>query len=149
MVEGDRWMVVADMRAAALVIGDVPRRVFLTIGRLEVDAFCVAPHHDYLIRSIDPFTLPTPLRHARVVAARGPFDFEREKALLEREAVEVVVSKNSGTTATYGKVEAARALGLPVVMVSRPVLPAATQVDDIDDVLGWLEKLRSATDDGG
>jgi precorrin-6A/cobalt-precorrin-6A reductase len=144
-VTGDNWIVVPDMRAAALAIGEVPRRVFLTIGRLEVEAFCLAPEHDYLVRSVDSFTLPAPLSMARVIVARGPFDFEREKALLEQERAEIVVSKNSGTPATYAKIEAARALAIPVIMVGRPVLPAATLAGDIEDVLRWLESLLSST----
>jgi precorrin-6A/cobalt-precorrin-6A reductase len=144
MVTGDHWIVVNDMRAAALAIGDEPRRVFLTIGRLEIEAFCLAPHHHYLVRSVDSFTLPSPLASARVITARGPFDFEREKALLEREGTEIVVSKNSGAPATYAKIEAARALALPVVMVGRPVLPAATLASDIAGVLRWLESVRSS-----
>ena len=41
----------------------------------------------------------------------------------ERRA-EIVVSKNSGGAATYGKIEAARLLRLPVVMIERPDKPA-------------------------
>jgi precorrin-6A/cobalt-precorrin-6A reductase len=141
-VDGDAWIDVADMRGAALSLGATPRRVFLTIGRQEVEAFAGAPEHDYLIRSIDAFPLPAPLSRARILTARGPYDLEREKDLLAREAVEIIVSKNSGTTATYAKIEAARALAIPVVMVARPSVPAAPQVGDVEGAVRWLEKLR-------
>ena len=38
-------------------------------------------------------------------------------------ASRLVVAKNSGGDATYGKIAAARALGLPVIMLKRPALP--------------------------
>ena len=56
----------------------------------------------------------------RLLQARGPFDREAELRLLTDERIEVMVSKNSGGDATYAKIEAARALGLPVVMIARP-----------------------------
>jgi precorrin-6A/cobalt-precorrin-6A reductase len=53
----------------------------------------------------------------------------------------VIVSKNSGTPSTYAKIGAARALGIPVVMVSRPGLPAVTTVPDVGEALAWLETI--------
>ncbi|WP_292308253.1 precorrin-6A/cobalt-precorrin-6A reductase, partial [Mesorhizobium sp.] len=55
--------------------------------------------------------------------ARGPFPEADERALLEKYAIDTVVSKNSGGEATYGKIAAARALGIEVIMVRRPPLP--------------------------
>jgi precorrin-6A/cobalt-precorrin-6A reductase len=135
----DRWQEVSDMHAAAAALGSAARRVFLSVGRLEVEAFCSAPQHDYLIRAIDLFETTLPC--ARVFAARGPFEFAAERALLEREQIQVVVSKNSGTDATYAKIAAARALQLPVVMVRQPVLPAAAEVPSLDAITTWLEEL--------
>jgi precorrin-6A/cobalt-precorrin-6A reductase len=137
---GDRWLDALDMDEAAVLLGLTPRRVFLAIGRLELAAFQHAPQHEYLIRAVDDFTPPLP--RARVLAARGPFELEAEKALLVRERIQVVVSKNAGTPATYAKLAAARELGLPVVMVARPVLPPAETVNDIAAALAWLESLR-------
>jgi precorrin-6A/cobalt-precorrin-6A reductase len=77
-----------------------------------------------------------------VLAARGPFEAEGERQLFEREQVEVIVSKNAGTAATYAKIEAARALGLPVVMVARPVLPPVQTVASWRGALDWLAGLH-------
>ena len=70
----------------------------------------------------DPADLPP---GAETLLARGPFAEADERALLEARRIEVVVAKNSGGDATYGKIAAARALGLPVVMVDRPPAPTA------------------------
>lgn len=142
---GDRWVMVAQMADAATALGPVPRRVFLGIGRLEVGAFAAAPWHDYLIRAVDPFEAPLP--RARVIAARGPFHLADERALLERERIEVVVSKNSGTPSTYAKIAAARELGLPVVMVARPAPSAdgAPRAPSTAAALAWLYALQGAS----
>jgi precorrin-6A/cobalt-precorrin-6A reductase len=142
-VEGDLWTTVADMSEAAAALGERPRRVFLSIGRLEVGAFRVAPWHDYLIRAVDDFVPDLP--RARVLAQRGPFELDAERELLERERIDVVVSKNAGTPATYAKLAAARTLGLPVILVARPPLPAAHTVEHIESALGWLHALHEAS----
>ncbi len=68
---------------------------------------------------------------------------------MEREGVEVVVTKNSGGTATYPKIAAARALGLPVVVVARPDKPAGVPVvETADEAVAWLQGLRARRPDG-
>jgi len=137
----DRWQVVADTEAAARALGVEPRRVFLSLGRQEVHVFAAAPQHHYLARLIErpeQATLPPDLR---LLQARGPFDREAEKRLLRDERIDIVVSKNAGGTATYAKIEAARALGLPVVMIARPYKPAGTVVADVDACVDWLHGL--------
>jgi precorrin-6A/cobalt-precorrin-6A reductase len=139
---GDRWIEVASMAQAARALGPLPRRVFLAIGRQEVSVFREAPQHDYLIRAIDGFE--PGLARARVLCARGPFTREAEQALLVREGIEVLVSKNAGARATYAKIEAARALSLPVVMVARPPLCAVEETYSSDAVLAWLAAAHGA-----
>lgn len=138
---GDRWLEVADMAQAAQALGAAPRRVFLAIGRLEIAAFYAAPQHDYLIRAVDDF--PCELPRARVIAARGPFALAAELELFRRERIEVVVGKNAGIAATYAKLEAARALGLPAILVQRPRVPAVPTVEALEAALAWLSELHA------
>ena len=136
-VAGDRWTCVPDMAGAAGAIGAAPRRVLLAIGRKEVAAFRAAPQHRYLVRSVeppDPADLPP---YAESLLARGPFAEADERALLETRRIEVVVAKNSGSEATYGKIAAARALGLPVIIVDRPPAEGMT----LDAALAHLAAL--------
>jgi precorrin-6A/cobalt-precorrin-6A reductase len=138
----DHWLEVADMSEAVAALGQPPQRVFSSVGRLEVEAFAAAPQHHYLIRAVDEF-LPE-LPNCRVLAARGPFQVEAERALFERERVQVIVSKNAGTPATYAKLQAARLLGLPVIMIARPVLAPAFTVESCERALAWLHELHGA-----
>ena len=136
---GDRWTTVGNMPAAVQALGVTPRRVFLTVGQQELAPFSLAPWHNYLIRSVeppDPALLPAT---ARYIAARGPFREDEERRLLEREGIEALVTKNSGGAATAPKLAAARALGIEVVMVARPVAPPGETVPDAAGALAWLD----------
>ena len=78
-----------------------------------------APQHTYLVRTIEPIGDALPVPNVIAIRDRAPFDEAAERALMERERVDVVVTKNSGGAATYPKIAAARALGLPVIVVAQ------------------------------
>jgi precorrin-6A/cobalt-precorrin-6A reductase len=134
----DRWIDVGNMATAAAALGNEPKRVFLTIGRLQIEAFAAAPQHIYLIRAIEPLVSSPNLPHHRVILGRGPFTLEAEEKLLREESIEVIVTKNSGGDATFAKLLAARALGLPVVMVARPRQAPGPVLLDPAEVMEFL-----------
>jgi precorrin-6A/cobalt-precorrin-6A reductase len=138
-VEGDRWIEVADVAGAVHALGDAPRRVFVALGRKEIEPFAAAPQHHYLVRSVDPVVPPLAVPHAEYITGRGPFDEADERAMLEQHRIDVIVAKNSGGGATYGKIAAARALGLPVIMLRRPAMPDVEAVETVDDAVAWLD----------
>jgi precorrin-6A/cobalt-precorrin-6A reductase len=139
--DGDRWIDVETMDEAAHALGREPRNVFLTQGRLQLGAFDVAPQHRYLVRAIErPMEIDALPRH-RLILARGPFRLADEEALMRDENIAFVVSKNSGGAATYAKIEAARNLGVAVVMVRRPARPVVEQTTRLEQVLAWLSGL--------
>jgi precorrin-6A/cobalt-precorrin-6A reductase len=137
--DGDRWIAVETMEGAARALGEEPRNVFLTQGRQQLAAFASAPQHRYLVRAIERPTAIDALPSHRLILARGPFRLADEEALMRREGIEFVVSKNSGGEATYAKIEAARNLGVPVVMVRRPAKPAVAQTARLEDAMAWIE----------
>jgi precorrin-6A/cobalt-precorrin-6A reductase len=137
--EGDRWHRVADATEAAQVAARLGARVFLTLGRQTLAPFAACAQAWFLIRAIDPPAGPLPPWH-ELLLARGPFRLEDELALLRERAIDVVVSKNSGGAATSAKIAAARELGLPVVLVSRPARAAARTVDSVAAVLAWIDE---------
>jgi precorrin-6A/cobalt-precorrin-6A reductase len=137
-VAGDRWIEVSDPAAAVHTLGQTPRRVFVALGRQDLAPFSEAPQHHYLIRSVDPVDPPLPLPHVIYVTARGPFSEADDRALMTKQRIDVVVAKNSGGTATYSKIAAARALGIEVIMLRRPPEPEAPAVETVDDAVAWL-----------
>lgn len=138
--EGDRWTMVPDMAAAASALGSAPRRVFLTVGQLELSAFAACPQHVFLIRSVDPPAAAALPPRVQVIAARGPFAEADELRLLREHRIDVIVTKNSGGSATFAKLAAARALKLPVVMVERPAMPPVPTVATVEEAQAWLER---------
>jgi precorrin-6A/cobalt-precorrin-6A reductase len=142
---GDLWTEVDTMSQAAAALGTAPSHVFLTQGRLQLGAFAQAPQHRYLVRAIERPADIDALPDHRLILSRGPFALAGEEDLMRREAIEVLVSKNSGGAATYAKIEAARNLGLRVVMVRRPAQPASLVTADLNEALAWIEAHRAAS----
>jgi len=142
--EGDRWIVVDDVDAAARALPQHGRRAFLTIGRQEIPAFASVPDVWFLVRLIDPPAEPIALASFALISQRGPFDTVAEEALMRAQAIEVLVSKNSGGTATYGKIEAARRLSLPVVMIRQPAPQPGDRVADVEAACTWLRERFAA-----
>jgi precorrin-6A/cobalt-precorrin-6A reductase len=138
-VAGDRWIEVDNAAAAVEAIGETPRSVFVALGRNELAPFTGAPQHRYLVRSVDPVDPPLPLPHVAYVNARGPFSEANDRALMTAHKIDVVIAKNSGGSAAYGKIAAARALGVDVILLRRPAAPAAPAVETLADAIAWLD----------
>ena len=136
--EGDRWTHVPDIPAAVTALNGPPQRVFLAIGRQHLDPFAAQPQHHYLLRLVDPPTGPLPLPQAQVIVARGPFDLAGDTALMQSHGTQILVAKNAGGKGAVAKIAAARALGLPVIMIDRPVIPQRPVARSVKDVLAWL-----------
>lgn len=136
--QGDRWIPVPDVAAAAAALDGPPRRIFLAIGRQELAAFAAQPSHFYLLRLVDPPAAPFPFPRCHAVIDRGPFTLEGDLRLLAEHAIDLVVSKNSGGEGARSKLLAARQLGIPVVMIERPPSPPRLEASDVAGVLRWL-----------
>lgn len=83
-----------------------------------------------------------PARH-EVLLSRGPYRVDGERDLLREFGIDALVTKNSGGAMTHAKLEAAAETGVPVIMVSRPALPAGVRVvHTVDTAVDWLTGLR-------
>ncbi|GAB4225121.1 MAG: cobalt-precorrin-6A reductase [Kiloniellaceae bacterium] len=142
-VEGDRWIRVPDTRAAAAALSGLARRVFLAVGRGELEAFADLPGIWFLVRTVDAPREDLPLENYEVVLGRGPFDADGERALFLLHGIQALVTKNSGGEATYAKIAVARELGLPVVMIERPTHDAEHIVATVEEALAWIESRLS------
>lgn len=145
---GDRWHEVGDLAAAAALAPKLGHRAFLTVGRKEIAAFADQPAMHYLVRLVEPPATPLPLADYHLLLERGPFDEADELQLLRAHKIGLVIAKQSGGSATYGKIAAARTLRLPVILQRRPApppgyAPAAT-VATAPDAVRWLEAATHA-----
>jgi precorrin-6A/cobalt-precorrin-6A reductase len=134
----DRWIEVDDMAAAAVLVGRIGRRAFLTVGAGEVACFAAASEVRFLVRLVDPPRGRLPLRRYEAIIGRGPFTLAEERHRLERHAVDVLVCKASGGAATEAKIIAARELGIPVIMVRRPPREPGDAVETVEAAVDWL-----------
>lgn len=136
----DHWLEVESVEAAVDALGQASRTVFLALGRQELLPFEQAPQHRYVVRSVDPVVPPLALPDVDYITARGPFNEADELSLLQDKGIQLLVSKNSGGSASYGKIAAARKLGLPVVMIQRPNLPEALSFETVDALIAHVDQ---------
>lgn len=134
----DCWYEVADSTEAAQLLPRLGRRVFLTTGARRFAPFARLADTWFLVRLVEEPRDPLPFEYCGVVIDRGPFTIGDELALMREHGIDVLVSKLSGGTATVAKLDAARALGLPVVMLKRPEIVAGPCVTSVDDAMHWI-----------
>jgi precorrin-6A/cobalt-precorrin-6A reductase len=135
---GDRWIEVADLASAVAALPLERARVFLAIGRQHIAAFGAKPQHAYTLRFVDPPGEPLPFPDANVIVSRGPFLLESELDMMRSRGIEWIVARNSGGSGARAKIDAARELGVPVVMIARPELPDRPRVESVAEVMRWL-----------
>lgn len=138
---GDNWIDVTNVPEAIAALGATPRRVLLAIGRQEAHCAQAAPQHFYLVRSVDPVEPPIALPDACFILDRGPFDVESEGRLLATHRIDAVVAKNSGGSATYAKIAAARHHGIEVLMIARAPAPDLLTVTTVEAALAAIDHL--------
>lgn len=117
---GDDWREVTGW--AELIEALRPfRRPLFTMGREPLQHLDeIPPEQFWTLRALE--ACPGNER-CEVIGARGPFHLEDERALFERRQIDVLISKNSGSTATEPKLDVARERGVPVLVLKRPELP--------------------------
>ena len=139
--EGDDWIDAADMEDAAAAIPARASPTFLTVGRTELAPFAHRRDIRFLARVIDPPEHDLGFADLELLFGRGPFDYEAERRLVVGHGVRCLVTKNSGGEAARAKLDAARDLGLPVVMVRRPKPPEGERAEGVAEALAWIERL--------
>lgn len=134
---GDIWIEVGNVNAAVAALPDAAAHVFLAIGRQHIAPFAARPQHDYTLRFVDPPEAPLPFA-ADVIVSRGPFTLDGELDMMRMRGIAWLVARNSGGDGARAKIDAARMLGLPVIMISRPQLPERLRVESVTEVMQWL-----------
>lgn len=138
--DADRWLWV-DSVEEAVRAGAAYARPFLTTGRQSLAAFAEGwADKEITARVVDPpeFTLPV---RWRLIRSRGPYAYADEHALMSEAGTDLLVTKDSGGTHTAAKLDAARDLGIQVLVIARPVaVGVATRVGTTTEALDLLER---------
>lgn len=131
-VTGDRWVIDS---------GALGWRWFAAIGERGFRQLKPEPECFYLVRSISPPREPLPV-NVQWIVARPPFSLADEIALMTSRRIDGLVARNSGGAEGYAKIEAARRLGLPVLMLQRPSVSASPMVSSVSAALDWVDGWR-------
>jgi precorrin-6A/cobalt-precorrin-6A reductase len=135
---GDHWIEVGDIDTAVAALPEERARVFLAIGRQHLAPFAAKPQHAYTLRLVDARGGALPLPDAEVIVSRGPFTLRGDHELMRSRGIEFLVARNSGGAGARAKIDAARELGLRVIMIERPALPERARVESVEEMLAWL-----------
>jgi len=135
---GDRWIEVENIETAVDALPEESACVFLAIGRQHLAPFAAKPQHAYTLRFVDPPNGALPLPVTDIIVSRGPFTVAGDLDLMRTRNIAWIVARNSGGDGARAKIDAARELGLPVIMIARPGLPKRRRVESVEDVLAWL-----------
>lgn len=131
-VDGDNWHCVATVSQASDALPP-NSRVFLALGRQHIAPFSRRRDFHCVIRMVDPPSEDLPFRSMELILGKpgSPAD---EAELLRSRSIDHLVCRNSGGKASYAKLEAARQLSIPVIMIDRPTAPGGRVFQSVDDV---------------
>jgi precorrin-6A/cobalt-precorrin-6A reductase len=136
---GDVWHIIDQPKDARQII---PKgaRVFLATGRQTLSEFANLSDCHLICRQIDAPDGPFPFPNGEFLVGRPPFSVADETELFKALKIDVLVVKNAGGDASRSKLDAARALGIPVVMIRRPALIHAETVATVEGALDWVAR---------
>ena len=137
----DSWEWVDDHDAAAAAAARLGRHPFLTVGRQSLDWF-VGPlaEHSTLVRAVDEPAIALPTSWTMLLS-RGPYLIEDERALFDEHDVDLLVTKDSGGSYTWSKMQVAAERGATVVIVRRGPDPAGVEVvSDPQSAADWVAR---------
>lgn len=114
----DHWIEVGSLEQARDAIPS-GARVLLALGSQHIGLFETRDDVHFVVRMVDPPQTPLALADYALVIGRPGDSAATETMLLIAHAITHIVCRNSGGKAAYAKIEAARQMRLPVIIVSR------------------------------
>ena len=133
---GADWVTVETVAEAAAALPP-NADVLLTTGHTGLSHFLERDDCQFVVRTIEAPAVDLP-RHASLLQTRPPYSVSDEMALMKREGITHLVTKNSGGGQTAAKLEAARQLGVKVIMIARPVYGPANEVASVEAAIAAL-----------
>jgi len=143
----DQWIEVSSLKNAVKYLKNVEKKtgslfstgsIFLTTGNKELWLFQNFLNYHFLVRTVDDPELVSEWPQATFLKDRGPYTLENEIKLLEKHKISMLVAKNSGGISTYAKIEAARHMKIPVLMVRRPEMITAKSCQTVNEAVDWV-----------
>ena len=140
--DADSWHWVDSHEAASALAGQYFGPILLTVGRQELNRYLglLETGQQVIARVADGSTIEVPDSWV-LLEARGPFSYEHELRLCQNYGIKTIISKDSGGPMTSAKLDVAADLGLKMIMIARPELPAVDEeVDSAAEILQLLNQ---------
>ena len=143
----DQWIEVSSLKNAVKYLKNVEKKtgslfstgsIFLTTGNKELWLFQNFLNYRFLVRTVEEPELVSEWPQATFLKDRGPYTLENEIKLLEKHKISMLVAKNSGGISTYAKIEAARHMKFPVLIVRRPEMITAKSCLTVNEAVDWV-----------
>ena len=143
----DQWIEVSSLKNAVKYLKNVEKKtgslfstgsIFLTTGNKELWLFQNSLNYHFLVRTVDDPELVSEWTEATFLKDRGPYTLENEIKLLKQHKISMLVTKNSGGISTYAKIEAARHMKIPVLMVRRPEMITGESCHTVNEAVDWV-----------
>jgi precorrin-6A/cobalt-precorrin-6A reductase len=144
-VDGDRWKRVATIADAVAAI-PTDATVLLALGRQHIAPFAGRSDVTFVIRMVDEPEADLPFARFVLVLGKPDLDVAAEESMLVAHGIDMIVCRNSGGRGAYAKIEAARRLGLPVIMIARPEQPVGPHTYASVEALLGADLLRGLAD---
>ena len=147
---GDQWIDVPNIENAANYLIENEKsllnnlstlNIFLTTGARELNFFKKCNSYNFFVRTVDVPYNNAMLPNAKFLQERGPFLFDNEVSLFQKYSIKLLITKNSGGSPTYAKIEASRKLNIPIIMVRRPISPSSETCFSLDETIEWISNI--------
>ncbi|MBT7202467.1 MAG: precorrin-3B C(17)-methyltransferase [Deltaproteobacteria bacterium] len=131
------------------------KRILLATGSHQVAEFLRQDRHrqaEWFVRCAPTSESLRELEQAgvtlsQICAQQGPFSVEENHRLLERWKIEVLITKDSGKAGGYlEKYQAAKALGIPLIVLQRTRIQVAQSYSDISALLQRIQQVMDNND---
>lgn len=135
----DRWSFLNDESEAA---AHIPKgaRVLVTTGREKIGELANLEGRELIFRVRESETDPFPFPNGVFRHDPPPYTLESETQLFCDLGIDWLLTRNSGGTGSWPKIEAARELGLPVAMIRRPRQPEGPRAQTVAEVIQWVRR---------
>jgi len=147
---GDQWIDVPNIENAANYLIENKKtllnnlstlNIFLSTGTRELNFFKKCNSYNFFVRTVDVPKNDLMLPNAKFFQERGPFLFDNEVSLFRKYSIKLLITKNSGGSATYAKIEASRKLNIPIIMVRRPKISSSETYFSLDETIEWISNI--------